>query len=503
MTGIVCNSVGQFTLGEVVVYAVSGSTSAAVSGAGFLVHSPVSFFSIGFASGIDSTVNSGAGPDVAAIPCRHEAKTDAHTGANITNVPSGWVSATNIQSALDAIIPQVDNNLYTIGTNAAYATFADAKAQALLDANEEAVFVLFEDLTEDIVLPEGMTLMSYIQQGFSPIQLTGTISADEVAGQTNAKVIGLRLIGNGTDPIITSDTSGENLELNECTLAQGSDFTIMTSSDGGVTFNNCQFISTAASNPGFDISGGNIVMNECGSLFTIGNGTFADISGGALTAIQTGMGGQIVTSSTGVFDFDSCTVSVSSGPCIEHNGSDSYLIKSWLFDATSDEDVIEGSGQINYSDIIFNGSSFGIASTVDWRPYLKAPTSFTPSVLSLEAGDTIDFGRWDKIRVQGDSGPVVLTSTPNIRTDNIPDGQELLLVGSSNSDPVTLQDEVNFPGSGLRLQNEQNMTLCLKHNIKLVYMKEYNEWVEMSRSHVECSSGYGYYGCGCLGGDLL
>lgn len=108
--------------------------------------------------------------------------------------------------------------------------------------------------------------------------------------------------------------------------------------------------------------------------------------------------------------------------------------------------------------------------------------SVTGNILSLEAGDTIapaNFRRF--VRVAGDGGAVTLTSTPNITAGN--NGEIMSIIGTSDPNSVTLQDESVLTGSLLRLNGGINVTLGARDTIEFVYLTGENAWIELSRSN--------------------
>lgn len=73
------------------------------------------------------------------------------------------------------------------------------------------------------------------------------------------------------------------------------------------------------------------------------------------------------------------------------------------------------------------------------------------------------------MRVQGSGGPVTITATPHISDKFTVDGFELILEGRDDTNLVTLQDEVNLPGSGLHLEDTLDKTLGKGDILRLIY----------------------------------
>lgn len=100
--------------------------------------------------------------------------------------------------------------------------------------------------------------------------------------------------------------------------------------------------------------------------------------------------------------------------------------------------------------------------------------------LTIAAGTTIPVTH-QVMRLAGAGGPVTLTSTPNLQTSGIADGQVEILQGTNDTDTVTVQDENNLPDSGLHLQNGRNMTLGKNDILELLFNATDGVWIELRR----------------------
>lgn len=94
------------------------------------------------------------------------------------------------------------------------------------------------------------------------------------------------------------------------------------------------------------------------------------------------------------------------------------------------------------------------------------------------ATDTLSRG-YDVLRIKGG---VTMTSTPTIYAGT--DGQLLTIVGLDDSSRVTLQDESNLPGSGMRMINGRDMTLGKNDSIQFSYVLGQALWIEQHRADV-------------------
>jgi len=94
------------------------------------------------------------------------------------------------------------------------------------------------------------------------------------------------------------------------------------------------------------------------------------------------------------------------------------------------------------------------------------------------ASDTLSRG-YDVLRIQGG---VTMTSTPTIHAGT--DGQLLTIEGLNDFSLVTLQDESNLVGSGMRMINARNMVLGKNDNIEFSYDLGQALWIEQHRADV-------------------
>lgn len=106
-------------------------------------------------------------------------------------------------------------------------------------------------------------------------------------------------------------------------------------------------------------------------------------------------------------------------------------------------------------------------------------TGSVSTTTSLLVSDTISSSFAISL-VQGSGGSVTMTSTPTIAVGTY-NGQQLILIGVSDSLLVTLQDEVNLGSSGLRLAGAHNIILGKNDSITLVWMSAQSKWIELSR----------------------
>ena len=131
-------------------------------------------------------------------------------------------------------------------------------------------------------------------------------------------------------------------------------------------------------------------------------------------------------------------------------------------------------------DVDASANSGSGSMNISSETFLNSTVILTPSgTQTLSAGDTVlaDAGT---IRVQGNGGPVTMTSTPTIA--NGQDGQVLRIIGGSDTNLLTIQSEENLAGSNLQLSGGNDFTFGLNDYLELVYDAVANQWIEASRS---------------------
>jgi len=74
-----------------------------------------------------------------------------------------------------------------------------------------------------------------------------------------------------------------------------------------------------------------------------------------------------------------------------------------------------------------------------------------------------------------------LTSTPTIVAGT--NGEVITIMGTSDTNTVTLQDESGLAGSSLRLSGGVNVTLGNRDTLTLWYSSADSAWIEISRSN--------------------
>jgi len=84
------------------------------------------------------------------------------------------------------------------------------------------------------------------------------------------------------------------------------------------------------------------------------------------------------------------------------------------------------------------------------------------------------------MRIQGAAGSVTISATPGIAAEFMIDGFEVTLIGQSDTNTVTLQDESSLTGSGFVLEDAINKTLGKGDTLKLILNLSEKKWYQSS-----------------------
>lgn len=368
------------------------------------------------------------------------------------------------------------NTVYNdVGAGYPYANIAAAIAAG--PAN--AAIRIHANTTENVALPRGMSLTAPVQNGAPTITLTGSITSAFGVGRSS--VSGLIIVGNGAD--ITFANASTNILFTNCIFSQGADFKMLDGHAGAnVVYNDCVFTGPGiATTVAFQGAGANIAMYHCSTL-AIGSGLFADITSGGLTV----SGDSIIVGrvTIGAFTTLNCNqtlFSVTSGPAITTvSTTPGILVNCQISSNDGAANALQGNGSLVESNLIFVNTQKGIDSTLNIAPY-RVVAATIGGAQSLLAATTIAVSGTCKVRVAGNGGAVILTGTPTITGDFF-DGDIVIIIGTDDTNTVTLQDKSNLAGSDLNLNNGLDFTLGINDNITLMYNLAKTEWQELSRN---------------------
>ena len=121
----------------------------------------------------------------------------------------------------------------------------------------------------------------------------------------------------------------------------------------------------------------------------------------------------------------------------------------------------------HYIDLIVRSFNFNVQDlTNNLRP--------TGTLLTLSAADRIPHPP-NSVEVAGNGGAITLTSVPTI--SNGFSGERLMIIGTSATNTITLQDESILTGSNLQL-NSPTVALGAGNVLELVYSITLGAWCE-------------------------
>ena len=117
-----------------------------------------------------------------------------------------------------------------------------------------------------------------------------------------------------------------------------------------------------------------------------------------------------------------------------------------------------------------------------YKWYNKSSSITTSSLVELNAIDSVTADR-GQMRIAGNGSAITLTSTPSI-VDGF-DGQMVRIMGTSDTNHVTLQDNGTLAGSGLIFSVNKAITLYKYDWIEFCYIAADDVWVEIGRSAMD------------------
>ena len=168
----------------------------------------------------------------------------------------------------------------------------------------------------------------------------------------------------------------------------------------------------------------------------------------------------------------------------DHSNSFGFGVDSAVL--SSDHDIfISGLNTNTYFQVSESASEFNFVGgdvTVEEDATIEKRTIFTPrSNQALVAANAIDVLESTVTQVSGSGGAVTLTSTPTIADGA--NGQMVILVGTDDTNTLTVQDDSNLAGSNLQLSGGIDFTLGQGDTLQLLYHSDTGDWVEISRSN--------------------
>ncbi len=274
---------------------------------------------------------------------------------------------------------------------------------------------------------------------------------------------------NDGDVIMRSGNVGIGTSTPSTTLqvksgASGTGFSVLDSS------NNFDFVVTAAGNVGIGVANPVTKLDiEGGTLISSGS------ANATLVSNQTPVGKLLLSANEAQLAFED--VDGSSGNKVMALRADPNILKFMSMNDTGD-----GLGSDNIL-VIHRDGNVGIGTAEPNATFTASGTiAYPPNTLtgaSINTADTITVTN-GIMRVQGSTGAIIVSSTPSI-ADGV-DGQSVIIQGTSDAEPLTLQDESKLGSSGLQLSSGFNFTLGQGNTLQLIYDGNLDKWFEVSRS---------------------
>jgi len=109
-------------------------------------------------------------------------------------------------------------------------------------------------------------------------------------------------------------------------------------------------------------------------------------------------------------------------------------------------------------------------------------TSFVPSTSQGVATTESVTPDASYVLVAGNSGATSLSSVPNISSNSVTDGQQLVLIGTSDTNTLTIRDDDNLAGSNVELASDTDITLGLNDTLYLIWSGAVSAWLMISTS---------------------
>lgn len=146
---------------------------------------------------------------------------------------------------------------------------------------------------------------------------------------------------------------------------------------------------------------------------------------------------------------------------------------------SSDVAAIDRTGLAFFDGLHVGGSSSPGANNllVDGTSTVTGATILTPSSVQTVSAGTAVLANAGSIEVAGNGGAITLTGTPTIADGA--NGQLLYIMGTSNANTVTFQDEGSLAGSNIEL-GAASRDLGLGDVIVLQFRTTASAWVEVS-----------------------
>jgi len=109
-------------------------------------------------------------------------------------------------------------------------------------------------------------------------------------------------------------------------------------------------------------------------------------------------------------------------------------------------------------------------------------TSFVPSAVQTISTTESITADASYVRVVSNNGATTLSSVPSISSNSVTDGQLLIIVGTSDTNTLTIQDESNLAGSNVELDSDTDITLGINDTLHIMWAGAVSKWLMISTS---------------------
>ncbi len=281
---------------------------------------------------------------------------------------------------------------WIVNATAGLGTHTTLTAANAAASSGDTIF-LMSSVTENVTITPGVNITAWTGGTANTPSITGTLT---MTGAGTSTLSGLELITNSADAISITGTANSILNINDCYLnASNNEFINFntTGANAAININNCTG-NIGSSTGFFTVGNGNVgnltfrgckITNSFGSAISSqpGNGTLGIyncvLNFNITTASSAGLIMYNSTIDTSAINTNSLTINGSGTALVTHSyfasGSAIAVTASTTLNfynnvvSSSNTNAISGAGTINFSDIIFNGSSSVISTTTQTAGY--------------------------------------------------------------------------------------------------------------------------------------
>jgi len=153
----------------------------------------------------------------------------------------------------------------------------------------------------------------------------------------------------------------------------------------------------------------------------------------------------------------------------------SQVANDTFLDKTINDETI---GILSLNEVLSGNSGSQVVNT-QLRINQNTKIVFAEQVKAAASTITLDpISHWQEVRVSGSGGPVTLNTFPFTNAKVVDDGTEITIVGHSDANPVTIEDNTNPFG----ILSNGFATLQRGYTITYIYNDELELYIEKSRN---------------------